>query len=122
VIDEPAETYEGTFYTHIHSGIDIAAPWGTPIVAPARGQVVFAGTMGDGAVVVAIAHDSGLVSLYAHLDNRVFALPTKAGDRVMAGDQIGNVGLTGITTGAHRHWSAWRAGVLIDPASLIKTP
>lgn len=117
---EPALTYEGVYYPHFHSGTDIAAPWGTPVLAPAPGTVVFAGTMGDGAEVVVIAHDSGLVSMYAHLDNHIFPVPVKAGDTVQAGDRIGNVGLTGITTGAHLHWSVWRNGELVDPLSMIK--
>src|SRR5438094_8044725 len=75
--------------------------------------------MGDGAVVVVIAHDAGLVSMYAHLENRVFPLPVKARDTVQAGDRIGNVGLTGATTGPHLHWSVWRHGELIHPPSLI---
>jgi murein DD-endopeptidase MepM/ murein hydrolase activator NlpD len=116
---EPALTYEGVYYRHFHTGTDIAAAWGTPVVAPAQGMVVFAGTMGDGAEVVVIAHDSGLVSMYAHLDNQVFPVPVKAGDAVQAGDRIGNVGLTGITTGAHLHWSVWRNGDLVDPLSMI---
>jgi murein DD-endopeptidase MepM/ murein hydrolase activator NlpD len=116
---EPALTYGGVFYPHFHSGTDIAAPWGTPIVAPAWGVVVFAGTMGDGAEVVVLAHESGFVSMYAHLENRVFPLPVKAGDTVQAGDHIGNVGLTGMTTGMHLHWSVWRNGELIDPLSMI---
>jgi murein DD-endopeptidase MepM/ murein hydrolase activator NlpD len=116
---EPALTYLGTYYPHFHTGTDIAAPWGTPVLAPANGKVVFAGTMGDGAEVVVIAHDSGIVSMYAHLDNHVFRVPVKAGDTVQAGDRIGNVGLTGITTGAHLHWSVWGNGELIDPLSMI---
>lgn len=116
---EPALIYQGLYYRHFHTGTDIAAAWGTPIRAPARGVVVFAGTMGDGAEVVVIAHDRGLVSMYAHLENRVFPLPVKAGDTVQTGDRIGNVGLTGITTGAHLHWSVWRDGELIDPLSII---
>ena len=116
---EPAMTYRGVYFPHFHDGTDIAVPWGTPVLAPARGVVVFAGTMGDGAVVVVIAHDAGLVSMYAHLENRVFPLPVKAGDTVQAGDRIGNVGLTGVTTGTHLHWSVWRNGELIDPLSMI---
>jgi murein DD-endopeptidase MepM/ murein hydrolase activator NlpD len=116
---EPAMTYRGVYYPHFHDGTDIAVPWGTPVLAPARGVVVFAGTMGDGAVVVVVAHDAGLVSMYAHLDNRVFPLPVKPGDTLEAGDRIGNVGLTGITTGTHLHWSVWRSGELIDPLSMI---
>jgi len=117
---EPALTYRGVYYRHFHTGTDIATAWGTPILAPADGVVVFAGTMGDGAEVVVMTHDSGLVSMYAHLDNRVFPMPVKAGDPVRAGDRIGNVGLTGFTTGAHLHWSVWRDGELIDPLSMIK--
>src|SRR5207244_11142820 len=116
---EPAMTYRGVYFPHFHDGTDIAVPWGTPVLAPARGVVVFAGTMGDGAVVVVIAHDAGLVSMYAHLENRVFPLPVKPGDTVQAGDRIGNVGLTGVTTGTHLHWSVWRNGELIDPLSMI---
>ncbi len=116
---EPAMTYQGVYYPHFHDGTDIAVAWGTPVLAPAPGMVVFAGTMGDGAVVVVIAHDAGLVSMYAHLDNRVFPPPVKAGDTVQAGERIGNVGLTGITTGTHLHWSVWRNGELIDPLSMV---
>jgi murein DD-endopeptidase MepM/ murein hydrolase activator NlpD len=117
---EPALTYRGVYYAHFHTGIDIATAWGTPVLAPAPGLVVFAGMMGDGAEVVVIAHDSGVVSMYAHLDNHAFPLPIKAGDTVQSGDRIGNVGLTGITTGAHVHWSVWQSGELIDPLSMIR--
>ena len=117
---EPALTYRGVYYAHFHTGTDIATAWGTPVLAPASGVVVFAGMMGDGAEVVVITHDSGLVSMYAHLDNHVFPPPVKAGDTVQAGDRIGNVGLTGNTTGAHLHWSVWQSGELIDPLSMIK--
>jgi murein DD-endopeptidase MepM/ murein hydrolase activator NlpD len=117
---EPSLTYRGVYYPHFHTGVDIATAWGTPIVAPAPGLVVFAGTMMDGAEVVMIAHDSGRVSMYAHLDNHVFPVPVKAGDTVKAGDPIGNVGLTGITTGAHLHWSVWQNGELVDPLSMIR--
>jgi murein DD-endopeptidase MepM/ murein hydrolase activator NlpD len=118
---EPALTYRGVYYQHFHTGTDIATAWGTPVLAPASGTVVFAGTMGDGAGVVVMTHDSGLVSMYAHLENRVFPAAVKAGDTVRAGDRIGNVGLTGNTTGAHLHWSVWRNGELIDPLSMIKS-
>jgi murein DD-endopeptidase MepM/ murein hydrolase activator NlpD len=117
---EPALIHGGVYYRHFHTGTDITAPWGTPVLAPVHGVVVFAGTMGDGAEVVVIAHDSGLVSMYAHLDDHVFPVPVRAGDAVRAGDRIGNVGLTGVTTGAHLHWSVWRNGELVDPLSMIR--
>jgi bla regulator protein blaR1 len=73
----------------------------------------------DGAEVVVIAHDGGLVSMYAHLDNSAHPPTVKAGDEVAAGQKIGTVGMTGIVTGAHLHWAVWRSGQLIDPLSLV---
>ncbi len=71
--------------------------------------------MGDGAEVVVIAHDNGLVSLYAHLD----AATVKSGDLVEAGDRIGGEGLTGLTTGFHLHWAVYKNGEPIDPLSTL---
>jgi murein DD-endopeptidase MepM/ murein hydrolase activator NlpD len=116
---EPARLYQGTYYWHFHEGLDIVAPAGTPIVAPAHGRVVFAGRMYDGAEVVVLAHDDGLVSLYAHLDAGPLAPTAKAGDIVDAGDRIGAVGLTGLTTGYHLHWAVYRNGEPLDPLSLL---
>src|SRR5207302_8633076 len=76
---EPAMTYRGVYYPHFHDGTDIAVAWGTPVLAPARGVVVFAGTMGDGAVVVVIAHDKRLVPMYAHPVTLVLPQPGTAG-------------------------------------------
>ncbi len=116
---EPARLYKGAFYWHFHEGVDIIAVAGTPIVAPARGRVVFAGRMGDGAMVVALAHDNGLVSLYAHLEDGPLAPTVKAGDIVQAGDRIGAVGLTGLTTGYHLHWAVYKNGEPIDPLGTL---
>ena len=116
---EPARVYGGVSYAHFHDGVDIAGAWAADIVAPARGRVVFVGTMMDGAEVVVIAHDDGIVSMYAHLDNRQHPPTVAAGDEVAAGQKIGTVGMTGIVTGAHLHWAAWRSGQLIDPMSLV---
>ena len=116
---EPARLYKGTYYSHFHEGLDITALRGTPIIAPARGRVVFAGRMMDGAQVVVLAHDNGLVSLYAHLDAGPLAPTVKAGDLVEAGDRIGAVGLTGLTTGYHLHWAVYKNGEPQDPVSLL---
>ena len=116
---EPARLYHGTYYRHFHDGVDILDPAGTAIVAPARGRVVFAGRMMDGAEVVVIAHDDGLVSLYAHLQDGPLAPPVKAGDIVQAGQRIGSVGLTGLTTGYHLHWAVYKNGEPIDPLSTL---
>ena len=116
---EPSRTYEGITYAHFHEGVDIAGAWAAPVVAPERGRVVFVGRMPDGAEVVVLAHDDGLVSLYAHLDAYASPPPVAAGDEVAAGERIGTVGLTGITTGEHLHWAVWRDGTLIDPLTLV---
>jgi len=119
---EPARTYQGTYYGHFHDGVDILAAAGTPIVAPARGRVVFVGQMMDGAEVVVLAHDDGLVSLYAHLQMGPLAPTIKAGDIVQAGDRIGAVGLTGMTTGYHLHWAVYQGGLPIDPMGTLRVP
>src|SRR2546423_388432 len=62
---EPPRLYNGTYYSHFHDGVDILAPAGTPIAAPARARGLFVGRMMDGAEIVVLAHDDGLVSLYA---------------------------------------------------------
>lgn len=116
---EPPRLYKGVQYGHFHEGVDITAPAGTTIVAPSRGRVVFAGRMGDGAEVVVLAHDDGLVSLYAHLDAGALAPTVKAGDVVEAGARIGAVGLTGLTTGYHLHWAVYQNGQPIDPLGTL---
>ena len=116
---EPSRIYKGVFYPNFHEGLDILAPAGTPIVAPARGRVVYVGRMMDGAEIVVLAHDNGLASLYAHLEDGPLAPTIKAGDIVLAGDRIGAVGLTGMTTGYHLHWAVYQNGVPIDPLSTL---
>jgi murein DD-endopeptidase MepM/ murein hydrolase activator NlpD len=116
---EPSREYRGTSYAHFHDGVDIAGPWQADVVAPARGRVVFAGRMMDGAEVVVLAHDGGLVSMYVHLDAWQSPPTVAAGDEVAAGQKIGTQGMTGIVTGQHLHWSVYRNGALIDPLSLL---
>ncbi|OLC52719.1 MAG: hypothetical protein AUH85_16185 [Chloroflexi bacterium 13_1_40CM_4_68_4] len=89
------------------------------VVAPARGRVAFVGRMMDGAEVVVLVHDGGIVTMYAHLDAWSSPPPIAAGDEVAVGQKIGTVGLTGITTGMHLHWAAYRNGQVIDPMSLV---
>lgn len=117
---EPARIYKGAFYRHFHEGVDFAVPAGTAVLAPARGRVVYAGRMGDGAMLVVLAHDNGLTSLYAHLGDGPLAPTVKAGDIVEAGTRIGSVGLTGITTGFHLHWAVYGTdGQPIDPLKTL---
>lgn len=117
---EPARVYGGVYYARFHDGLDIATAMYSPVVAAAPGRVVWVGHLPDGAMVVLIAHLGGLVSLYAHLDDRIAPPRVAAGDEVQQGQIIGAIGMTGMTTGPHVHFVVWRNGELIDPLSLLK--
>ena len=117
---EPARTHAGVYHPHFHEGIDIATAMYSPVVAAAPGRVVWVGHLPDGAMVVLLAHNGGLVSLYAHLDDGHSPPRVAAGDEVRQGQIIGAIGMTGMTTGPHVHFVVWRDGELIDPLSLIK--
>jgi murein DD-endopeptidase MepM/ murein hydrolase activator NlpD len=116
---EPPATYGRVSYAHFHGGIDIAASLGTPVTAASDGVVAFVGHLPDGAMIVLIAHPGGYVSEYAHLDDTVALPPVKTGQAVKAGQVIGFIGLTGITTGAHVHFAVLKDGAAIDPLSLL---
>jgi len=116
---EPSLVYQGTLYPHFHAAIDIAAPFGTPVAAGADGIVTYVGHLPDGAEIVLIAHAGGYVSEYAHLDDTFVAPPVKPGQTVKAGQVVGFVGLTGITTGPHLHFAILRNGIPVDPLLLI---
>lgn len=116
---EPSATYMGVSYPHFHDGIDIAAPLGTPVVAAARGRVAFVGHLSDGAMVVILAHDGGLVTLYGHLDDASLRPTVRVGDEVEAGDAVGAMGITGLTTGSHLHFVVRRGSEPIDPRSFL---
>jgi hypothetical protein len=116
---EPSATVDGVTYDHFHNGIDLAAPLGTAVTAAAGGTVISAGPVSDGAVVVKIQHDDGYVSLYAHLDP---SLQVAVGQHVAAGQTIGQVGLTGITTGPHLHFGLYTSdGAAVDPSPYLAT-
>jgi hypothetical protein len=114
---EPSATVGGVTYAHYHNGIDLAAPLGTSVLAAASGTVIAAGTQSDGAVVVKIRHDDGYVSLYAHLDP---SLQVAVGQQVVAGQTIGKVGMTGVTTGPHLHFGLYTSdGTAVDPSPYL---
>lgn len=116
---EPPMTYRGVAYPHFHDGIDIAAALGSPVRAVARGRVAFVGHLAGGAMVVIVAHADGLISLYGHLDDAVLRPPVRAGDTVEAGQTLGTVGMTGLTTGPHLHFSLHRITEPVDPRSVL---
>ncbi len=102
-----------------HLGVDIAAPKGTPILAPAAATVALAhdGMFFSGKLVI-LDHGLGLTSVYAHMSR----LAVKAGDRVKRGDVIGAVGATGRVTGPHLHWGVHLFGLGLDPQLLSASP
>jgi murein DD-endopeptidase MepM/ murein hydrolase activator NlpD len=102
--------------SHYHNGIDIVAPYGTPVRAAGDGTVVYVGwNYADGADpawIVIIAHSSSLVTWYAHMQP---TYPVRAGDRVSQGQVIGYEGSTGHSTGAHLHWMVEYGGTFVNP-------
>ncbi len=98
----------------LHRGVDWAAPTGTPVRAAFDGEVVFAGDGEGYGNLVRIAHP-GTETRYAHLSR--FADGLAAGQKVRAGDLIGYVGTTGLSTGPHLHFELYEAGESVDPFS-----
>lgn len=98
-----------------HTGVDIAAPQGTPIAAAAAGKVVFAGRRGGYGNLVEIEHADGQRTRYAHTAR----LLVKAGDEVKPGQTIATVGSTGRSTGPHLHFEVNKDGTRVDPLQAV---
>ena len=102
--------------TEFHSGIDIAAPSGTRIVAAGSGRVIYAGYRGGYGNKVIISHGYGYTSLYAHNRRNLVSV----GDQVEKGEVIAQMGRTGRATGTHVHFEIHVNGTPVNPASVLK--
>jgi murein DD-endopeptidase MepM/ murein hydrolase activator NlpD len=100
-------------YDAAHQGVDYAAPMGTKVRSVAAGTVKFAGWMNGYGNVVEVQHDPRHSTLYAHLQKIGPAIRT--GARIAQGDLVGNVGMTGWTTGPHLHFELKRNGAQVNP-------
>ncbi|MEO0151410.1 MAG: peptidoglycan DD-metalloendopeptidase family protein [candidate division WOR-3 bacterium] len=98
----------------MHHGIDYAAPYGTPVFSVGPGVVIYAGWKGGYGKVVIIKHPKGFETRYGHLSRIV----VNVGQRVGAGQYIGNVGSTGLSTGPHLHFEMRKNGNLVNPLKL----
>jgi len=102
----------GRRWASCHTGLDFAAPEGTPVRAVAKGTVVFAGRAGAYGNLVKVDHGNGVMTMYAHLRS----LPSDSvGASVIPGQMIGEVGSTGNTTGPHVHLEVRVDGQPQDP-------
>ncbi len=98
-----------------HKGIDISAPEGTPVYAPASGEVTFTGRDGGYGLTMIIDHGRGITTRYAHLQRYVSEEKTE----VARGELIGYVGTTGRSTGPHLHYEVRVNNMPVDPRRYI---
>ena len=105
----------GYRWGRMHEGIDIAAPMGAPVYAASAGTVTFSGVMGGYGNIILIDHGGGVTTAYAHQSE----LLVGSGTAVSAGQQIGRIGSTGQSTGAHVHFEVRAGGSPQDPMGYL---
>ncbi len=102
-------------YRRLHSGIDMTARMGTPVYATGDGVVRVAGRNAKGlsgyGIVAVIDHGYGFMTLYAHMQG----VKVRVGQKVKRGEQIGTVGSSGMSSGAHLHYEVIQNGKKVDP-------
>ncbi len=98
-----------------HEGVDLAADWGEPVRAAAAGVVTEASYDGGYGLMVDIDHGNGYATWYAHLSSA----DVRVGERVLKGQTIGRVGMTGFATGPHVHYQVMHDGTPIDPTPFL---
>lgn len=99
-----------------HSGIDISASIGTPVIAASDGVVIYTGRSGGYGNTIKIRHSGGYITRYAHCSTTV----VKVGQKVKMGKVIGSVGRTGTATGAHLHFEVYYKGRRINPLTALR--
>ena len=113
----PTEGIVTQLFSQVHTGIDIAALYGSPVVASDSGTVTEVGWRGPGGLSVCVLLDWGLEICDYHLS----ATNVELGERVVGGERIASVGSSGVSTGPHVHWEARTNGVLVDPMTYAPT-
>ena len=109
-------TYGNDPAVSAHAGEDYGAPLGTPVYAPAAGQVVLAEMLFVRGNAVVLDHGNGVFTGYWHLSE----LGVQPDERVVRGQLLGKVGSTGLSTGAHLHWELRIAGMAVDPLQWVR--